>query len=529
MEAIQTSTLDVAKKVMNAVAPQALAIDLTKYRPSHEADAPFWTTNTGAPVWDNDHSLTVGARGPVLLEDYHLLEKLAQFHRERIPERVVHARGASAKGYFEVTHDITHLSSADIFRSVGAKTPLITRFSHVTHERGSPESLRDTRGFSVKFYTREGNWDLVGNNFPVFFIRDGMKFPDLVHAVSPNPKTHIQEDWRMADFFSHHPEAMHMFTFLNDDVGIPLNYRHMPGFGVHTFKLVNKEGRETFVKFHWLPKCGEKNMLDQEAVRAAAANHSFMTQDLTDTIASGDFPEWALAIQTMELADENSFEFDPLDVTKLWPVERFPLQPVGKMVLDRNIDNFFSENETLAFAPSTIVPGILFSNDKVLQSRLFSYGDAQRYRLGANYLLLPVNAPKCPTHNNHHDGAGNTTHRFEEVNYYPSKFDPVRTAAKYPSFSSEQLAGQRAKVDLDVTGKQDNFTQAGQRFRSFDAARQGRYVERTAKMLSHPRVTDEIKQIWVGFLAQMDTQLGAAVAGKLRMPKPADNGAATRV
>ncbi|MEW5304448.1 MAG: hypothetical protein WDW36_007058 [Sanguina aurantia] len=488
-------------------------MDTTKFRPTSAANSSYWTTNSGAPVWNNNSSLTAGVRGPILLEDYHLVEKLAQFDRERIPERVVHARGASAKGFFEVTHDISHLTCADLFRGPGAQTPLIARFSTVIHERGSPESIRDPRGFAVKFYTREGNWDLVGNNFPVFFVRDGMKFPDMVHALKPNPKSHLQEDWRIVDFFSHHPEAMHMFTFLQDDVGVPLNYRHMPGFGVHTFKMVNRAGKETFVKFHWVPKCGTKNMLEAEAITTGGSNHSHATQDLIESIAAGDYPEWTLAIQTMELADEDKFDFDPLDVTKVWPEDMFPLQPVGRMVLNRNIDNFFNENEMLAFSPSVIVPGIQYSDDKMLQTRLFSYPDSQRHRLGPNYLLLPVNAPKCAYHNNHHEGAMNTTFRDEEVNYFPSRFDPVRHAAPVPTYSSAMLSGRRERAMIP---KENNFQQPGQRFRAFDAARQARFVDRMGGMLSHPRITNEIRRIWVGYLSQCDSQLGHRIAAKLQ-------------
>eukprot|EP00877_Chromochloris_zofingiensis_P011194 jgi/Chrzof1/6328/Cz18g04130.t1 len=483
-----------------------------KYRPSSAFDSPYWTTNSGAPVWNNNNSMTVGVRGPILLEDYHLVEKLAQFDRERIPERVVHARGASAKGFFEVTHDISHLTCADFLRAPGVQTPVIVRFSTVIHERGSPETLRDPRGFAVKFYTREGNFDLVGNNIPVFFIRDGIKFPDMVHALKPNPKNHIQENWRIADFFSHHPESLHMFTFLLDDIGIPLNYRHMEGFGVHTFKLLNAAGKETYVKFHWKPKCGVKCLLEDQAVVVGGTNHSHATKDLYDSIAAGDYPEWTLMIQTMEIPDEDKFDFDPLDVTKVWPEDVFPLQPVGRMVLNRNPDNFFNDNEQLAFCPALVVPGVTYSDDKLLQTRVFSYADTQRHRLGPNYLLLPVNAPKCDHHNNHHDGFMNFMHRDEEVNYFPSRFDPVRHAAKYP-MSQAQLSGVREKA---VIAKENNFAQPGARFRSWDPARQERFVNRVADMLLDPRNTQEIRRVWVGYWSQADSTLGQRVAAKLK-------------
>ncbi|CAN1322735.1 Catalase isozyme 1 [Linum perenne] len=342
-------------------------MDPYKHRPSSAFNSPFWTTNSGAPVWNNNSSMTVGPR-----------------------ERVVHARGASAKGFFEVTHDISNLTCADFLRAPGVQTPVIVRFSTVIHERGSPETLRDPRGFSVKFYTREvkscvcvdesmqGNFDLVGNNFPVFFVRDGMKFPDMVHALKPNPKSHIQENWRILDFFSHHPESLHMFSFLFDDLGVPQDYRHMSG-KVH------------FVKFHWKPTCGVKCLLENEAIKVGGANHSHATKDL--------YPEWKLFIQTIDPDHEDRFDFDP----------------VGRLVLNKNIDNFFAENEQLAFCPALVVPGVYYSDDKLLQSRIFSYADAQRHRLGPNYLQLPVNAPKCAHHNNHHEGFMNFMHRDEEV------------------------------------------------------------------------------------------------------------------
>lgn len=484
----------------------------SKMRPNSAFDSPYWTTNSGAPVWNNNSSLTVGERGPILLEDYHLIEKLAQFDRERIPERVVHARGASAKGFFEVTHDVSHLTCADFLRAPGVQTPVIVRFSTVIHERGSPETLRDPRGFAVKFYTREGNFDLVGNNFPVFFIRDGIKFPDMVHALKPNPKNHIQEAWRIMDFFSHHPESLHMFSFLLDDLGIPLNYRHMDGSGVHTFKLLNRAGRETLVKFHWKPKCGVKCLLDEEAVAVGGANHSHATKDLYDAIAAGDYPEWTLYLQTMALEDQLKFDFDPLDVTKTWPEDVFPLQPVGRMVLNKNPDNFFNENEQLAFCPALVVPGVAYSDDKLLQTRVFSYADTQRHRLGPNYLMLPANAPKCAHHNNHHEGFMNFMTRDEEVNYFPSRFDAVRHAERYP-ISAEPLSGVREKR---IIAKENNFKQPGERYRSFDPARQARFVARVAEMLEDPRCTKEIRRIWVGYWSQADNGLGQKLAQRLQ-------------
>ncbi|GMP49284.1 hypothetical protein CsSME_00016321 [Camellia sinensis var. sinensis] len=457
-------------------------MDPHKYRPSSAYNSPYFTTNSG----------------PILLEDYHLVEKLANFDRECIPERVVHARGASAKGFFEVTHDISQLTCADFLRAPGVQTPVIVRFSTVIHERGSPETLRDPRGFAVKFYTREGNFDLVGNNFPVFFIRDGMKFPDMVHALKPNPKSHIQENWRIVDFFSHHPESLHMFSFLFDDVGVPQDYRHMEGSGVNTYTLINKAGKAHYVKFHWKPTCGVKCLLEEEAIKVGGSNHSHATQDLYDSIAAGNYPEWKLFIQTIDPDHEDRFDFDPLDVTKTWPEDILPLQLVGRLVLNKNIDNFFAENEQLAFCPAIIVPGIYYSDDKLLQTRIFSYSDTQRYRLGPNYLQLPANAPKCAHHNNHHEGFMNFMHRDEETFPIP------------PTICS-------GKRDKCVIEKENNFKQPGERYRSFAPDRQERFIRRWVEALSDPRVTYEIRSIWISYSSQADKSLGQKLASRLNM------------
>lgn len=481
-------------------------MDPYKFVPSESFDAEVWTTNYGAPVTNATSSLSVGSRGPLLLEDYHLIEKLAQFDRERIPERVVHAVGGSAKGYFECTADISHLTKLDCFREVGAKTPVIVRFSTVVHARGSPETLRDPRGFAVKFYTREGNWDLVGNNMPVFFIRDGIKFPDLVHAFKPDPATNQQELWRILDFLSHHPESSHMLSFLMDDVGIPLDYRHMPGFGVHTYKFMNHANKATYVKFHWKPTCGEESLLDEDAVIVGGTNHQHAQLDLFNAIEEGDYPEWIMYIQTMEIEEEDKLDWDPLDVTKTWPEDQFPLLEVGRMVLNQNPETFFTENEMLAFCPSIMPPGIYPSEDKLLQTRLFSYTDTQRHRLGPNYLLIPVNAPKCRYHNNHFDGFMNPTRRSKEVNYFPSSFDKAREAPSdvFP-VPREKVVGRRVR---EVIKKENNFFQAGDRFRSWDRDRQDRFIGRIAPGLADPRTKEEVRKKWLGFWAECDRDLG---------------------
>ncbi|KAL0016812.1 hypothetical protein SO802_003881 [Lithocarpus litseifolius] len=488
-------------------------MDPYKYRPSSAFDTPYWTTNSGLPVSNNTSSLTVGSRGPILLEDYHLVEKLANFERERIPERVVHARGASAKGFFEVTHDVTHLTCADFLRAPGVQTPVIVRFSTVIHERGSPETLRDPRGFATKFYTREGNFDLVGNNFPVFFMRDAMQFPDVVHAFKPNPKTNVQEMWRILDYCSHLPESLNTFTFFFDDVGIPQDYRHMDGSSVNTFTLINKAGKVLYVKFHWRPTCGVKCLLEEEAVRIGGTNHSHATKDLVDSIAAGNFPEWKLYVQTMDPDHEDRYDFDPLDGTKTWPEDLLPLQPVGRMVLNKNIDNFFSENEQLAFNPAYVVPGIYYSNDKVLQGRIFAYSDTHRHRLGPNYMMIPVNAPKCAHHNNHHEGYMNIMHRDEEVNYYPSRFDSARPAERFP-INSAIITGRRERRVIE---KENNFKEPGERYRSWAPDRQERFIRRWAEALSDPRVTYEIRSVWISYLSQADRSLGQKVASRVNV------------
>ncbi|KAJ6399739.1 hypothetical protein OIU77_020316 [Salix suchowensis] len=444
-------------------------MDPYKHRPSSAFNSPYWTTNSGAPIWNNNSSLTVGSRGPILLEDYHLVEKIANFDRERIPERVVHARGASAKGFFEVTHDISNLSCADFLRAPGVQTPVIVRFSTVIHERGSPETLRDPRGFAVKFYTREGNFDLVGNNFPVFFVRDGMKFPDMVHALKPNPKSHIQENWRILDFFSHHPESLNMFSFLFDDLGVPHIWK---GLASTPTRLSTRLERQT-----------------------------------------GNYPEWKLFIQTIDPDHEDRFDFDPLDVTKIWPEDILPLQPVGRLVLNKNIDNFFAENEQLAFCPAIVVPGIYYSDDKLLQTRIFSYSDTQRHRLGPNYLQLPVNAPKCAHHNNHHEGFMNFMHRDEEINYFPSRLDPSRHAERF-SIPPAVCSGRREKCIIE---KENNFKQPGERYRSWEPDRQERFVRRWVDALSEPRVTHEVRSIWISYWSQADKSLGQKLASHLNV------------
>jgi catalase len=357
------------------------------------------TTRQGHPIYDNQNVRTVGSRGPTTLENYQFLEKISHFDRERIPERVVHARGAGAHGTFEAygtvgDEDVTKYTRAKLFNTKGKETPVFVRFSSVIHGGHSPETLRDPRGFAVKFYTEDGNWDIVGNNLKVFFIRDAMKFPDLVHAFKPDPVTNRQDGGRIFDFISHHPEALHMITFLFSPWGIPASYREMEGSGVNTYKWVNAEGEAQLIKYHWIPQQGVRNLTQEDAEKVQAKEFNHATADLFDNIKKGNFPKWELCVQMMPDGEHDELPFDPLDDTKIWPEEQFPLLPVGMMTLNKNPENYFAEVEQVAFGTGVLVDGLDFSDDKMLQGRTFSYSDTQRYRVGPNYLQLPINAPK---------------------------------------------------------------------------------------------------------------------------------------
>jgi catalase len=363
------------------------------------------TTVNGAPVADNQNVQTAGPRGPMLLQDPWFLEKLAHFDREVIPERRMHAKGSGAYGTFTVTHDITKYTKAKIFSEIGKKTDMFWRFSTVAGERGAADAERDIRGFAMKFYTEEGNWDLVGNNTPVFFLRDPIKFPDLNHAVKRDPRTNLRNANTNWDFWTLLPEALHQVTVVMSDRGIPRTYRHMHGFGSHTFSFINADNERCWVKFHLETQQGIENLTDQEAEELVGKNRESHQQDLYEAIERGDFPRWNLKVQIMPEKDAQNYRFHPFDLTKVWPHDDYPLIDVGVMELNRNPDNYFAEVEQAAFNPANIVPGIGFSPDKMLQGRLFSYGDAQRYRLGVNHVHIPVNQPHCAVNSYHRDGA----------------------------------------------------------------------------------------------------------------------------
>lgn len=363
------------------------------------------TTAAGVPVAHNNSVATAGPRGPMLLQDIWFLEKLAHFDREVIPERRMHAKGSGAYGTFTVTHDISRYTRAKIFSEPGKKTDLFLRFSTVAGERGAADAERDIRGFAIKFYTEEGNWDLVGNNTPVFYLRDPLKFPDLNHVVKRDPRTNLRNPTYKWDFFSHLPESLHQLTIDFSDRGLPFSYRTMHGFGSHTFSFINSDNERFWVKFHLKSQQGIANLMDDEAKRLVADDRESSQRDLYNAIEQGNFPRWKFYVQIMPEAEASQVPYNPFDLTKVWPHGDYPLIEVGVLELNRNPENYFSEVEQVAMNPANVVPGISFSPDRMLQGRLFSYGDAHRYRLGVNHQQIPVNAPRCPFHNYHRDGA----------------------------------------------------------------------------------------------------------------------------
>lgn len=417
------------------------------------------TKDNGAPVGDNQNSQTTGPNGPVLLQDVHLVQKLQRFDRERIPERVVHARGAGAHGSFTATEDLGDITQAKLF-SKGKVTPVFVRFSTVIGGSGSSETARDPRGFATKFYTEEGNWDLVGNNLPIFFIRDAMKFPDMIHSLKPDPVTNTGVPQRAFDFFSHIPESTHMLTRVYSNWGVPATYREMNGSSVHAYKFVNAKGDYTYVKFAWKSRQGERNLRPAEigALQAKSTNHA--TADLYASIGKGQFPAWDLTIQTLKPEELGKFDFDPLDATKVWT--GVPERKIGTMVLNRVPDNFFESSEQVALAPGNLVPGIEPSEDRMLQGRLFSYNDTQIHRLGTNYQALPINKPLVPVVNHQQDGAASVSGRKGSVNYEPSRLAP-HPASPHARGSALPLRGTTQQQGIARTL---NFRQAGEFYRS---------------------------------------------------------------
>ena len=500
-------------------------------------DNPTLTTQQGVPVADDQNSLKVGARGPTILEDFHFREKIFHFDHERIPERVVHARGYGAHGYFENYESLADVTRADLFQRAGEKTPAFVRFSTVAGNKGSADVARDVRGFAVKLYTKEGNWDIVGNNIPVFFIQDAIKFPDLIHAVKPEPdrgfpqaQTAHDNFW---DFISLSPESMNMVMWIMSDRTIPRSFRFMEGFGVHTFRMVNAEGKSTFVKFHWKPKQGLQSIVWNEALKLNGADPDFHRRDLWDAIEAGDSPEWELGLQLFDQEFADNFDFDVLDATKIIPEEDVPVRPVGRLVLDRRVDNFFAETEQVAFCTQNIVPGVDFSNDPLLQGRNFSYLDTQLKRLGGpNFTHIPINAPKCPFSHFQQDGHMAMHNPKGRANYEPNSWGANGGPREAPEtgFHSYPVVEEGPKRRVRSETFADHYSQARQFFVSQTEVEQRHIANALTFELSKVE-TPAIRVRMVSHLLNIDQGLAEQVAEGLRlreMPKPADAAKPTR-
>jgi catalase len=500
-----------------------------------EGETEVLTTAQGGPVADDQNTLKIGERGPALIEDFHFREKIFHFDHERIPERVVHARGYGAHGFFETYKSLAAYTRADIFQRAGEKTPVFVRFSTVAGSKGSFDLARDVRGFAVKFYTKEGNWDLVGNNIPVFFIQDAIKFPDVIHSVKPEPDRAFPQAQsahdNFWDFISLTPESMHMIMWVMSDRAIPRSFRFMQGFGVHTFRLVNAKDESTFVKFIWKPKLGMQSVVWNEAVKINGADPDFHRRDLWNAIQSGDFPEWELNLQLFDQAFADSFDFDVLDPTKIIPEEILAPIPVGRLVLDRMPDNFFAETEQVAFMTQNVPPGIDFSNDPLLQGRNFSYLDTQLKRLGGpNFTHIPINAPKCPFHHFQQDGHMAMRNPVGRVNYQPNSFGEGPRESPERGFRSFAEAEEGQKARLRAESFADHYSQARQFFNSQTAPEQKHIAMALTFELSKVETT-VIRERMVAHLLNIDEGLAETVADKLGMkqlPKPADAAVAPR-
>lgn len=484
------------------------------------------TTQQGVVISDNQNSLKAGACGPTLLEDFVLREKINHFDHERIPERVVHARGSAAHGYFELTESLEEFTTAKILTEVGKQTPVFTRFSTVAGNKGSKDTPRDVRGFAVKIYTEEGNWDIVGNNMPIFFIQDAMKFPDLVHAVKPEPDRGFPQAasahdtfW---DFVSLSPETMHNVIWLMSDRALPRSFSMMEGFGIHSYRFINKDGKSTFVRFHWKPVNGVQSLIWDEAVKISGADPDYNRRDLFESINNGDYPEWEFGVQLFTEDEANKFPFDHLDATKLIPEELVPVKIVGKMVLNRYPDNFFAETEQVAFCPSHLPPGIDFSNDPLLQGRLFSYLDTQLSRLGSpNFAQIPINAPKCPFANNQQDGHMQMQVPKTRVLYEPQSLDPVRpresTKKGFESFHERLDDGVKGRVRAESFA--DHYSQPRMFYRSQTATEQAHIASAYAFELGKVD-TPYVRTRMLSHLINIDEDLANRVATALGMQLP---------
>ncbi|MDI7743135.1 catalase [Lysinibacillus fusiformis] len=470
------------------------------------------TTTTGTPVVSNDDALTAGRRGPILLQDVFLIEKLANFNREVIPERRMHAKGSGAFGTFTVTHDITKYTKAKIFSEVGKKTEMFARFSTVAGERGAADAERDIRGFALKFYTEEGNWDLVGNNTPVFFFRDPLHFPDLNHVVKRDPKTNMHNANSNWDFWTSLPEALHQVTIVMSDRGIPDGYRHMHGFGSHTYSMINADNERVYVKFTFRSEQGIKNLSGEEAAKVIGQDRESSQRDLFDAIEKGDFPKWKMYIQVMTEEQARNSKDNPFDLTKVWYKSEYPLIPVGEFELNKNPENYFADVEQAAFAPSNVVPGIGFSPDRMLQARLFAYQDATRYRLGVNHYQIPVNQPRCPFMVYHRDGQGRVDgNNGSAVSYYPNSYGALQAQPQY----KEPALALDGGADIYDFREDDNnyFEQPGKLFNLMSAEQKEALFQNTAENLQGVEEFIQRRHILHCYLA--DPAYGEGVAKAL--------------
>lgn len=491
-----------------------VANQLQDYKAGPKKDQGVATTGHGVPVETKDATMTLGARGPVLMQDVVFTEEIAHFDRERIPERVVHAKGAGAFGYFEVTHDISKYSAAKVFAGIGKRTPIAVRFSTVGGESGSADTVRDPRGFAVKFYSEDGIWDLVGNNTPIFFIRDPILFPSFIHTQKRNPATHCKDANMFWDFISLRPETTHQVMFLFSDRGIPDGYRHMNGYGSHTFKLVNADGKWVYCKFHY--KTDQiKNMDVNKAAELSGSDPDYSIRDLYNAIANGKFPVWNFSIQVMTAEQAASCPFNPFDLTKIWSHTEYPLIPVGRMVLDRNPTNYFADVEQIAFSPAHMIPGIEPSPDKMLQGRLFSYGDTHRHRLGANYLQIPVNCPFA-VRNYQRDGPQCMSNQGGAPNYHPNSFDGPNECPRAKSLATTVNAS--GDIKRHDTGNDDNFSQPRVFYQKvLDEAARTRLINNIAGHLKD--AADFIQARTVSNFGQVDQSFGKRLAEALQSQK----------
>lgn len=478
-----------------------------------DKEIPTLTTNAGTPVADNQNSLSAGPRGPLLLQDVHLVEKLAMQNRERIAERVVHAKGWGAYGALTVTKDITRYTKAKLFSSVGKKTDLIIRMSNVAGESGAADAERDVRGFAIKLYTEEGNWDLVGNNTPVFFVRDPLKFPDFIRTQKRHPKTNLRSPTAMWDFWSLSPESLHQVTILFSDRGLPRSPRFMNGYGSHTFSFINAKNERYWVKFHIKTLQGHKHWTNAEAAQVVSQTRESFQEDLFNAIERKEYPKWKFFIQVIAEADAEKMPFNPFDLTKVWPHKEHPLIEVGEIELNRNADNYFAEIEQLAFSPSNIIPGIGFSPDKMLQSRIFAYADAHRHRLGTHYEALPVNAPRCPVHTYNKDGAmrffPNCTN--PDAYYEPNSFGGPKEDKRYAE-PPLKISGDADHYDHRIGN--DDYTQPRNLFRLFNAEQKNRLFMNIAEGMKG--VPEAIIERQLGHFDKVDPDYGNGVREALK-------------